>query len=37
MQGELEIQLFLCAEEAFLRGLDILCAARRAKTAWLPM
>lgn len=37
MQGELEIQLFLCAKEVFLSCLDILCAARHAKTALLPM
>lgn len=37
MQGELQIQLFLCAKEVFLSGLDILWAARLAETPWLPM
>jgi len=37
LQGELEIPLFFCAKEVFLGGLDMLRAARRAKTAWLRM
>lgn len=37
MQGELEIHLFLHAKEVLLSGFYILCAARHAKTAWLPV
>lgn len=37
MQGELEIHLLLHAREVLLSGFYILCVARHAKTAWLPV